>query len=514
MLTERLPNLKSSLISNYYHYRRLIRSQEWLYFWQMNYVVIWVPLLLGGLLAIGLAQSIVTEAWHLSLAFAFLVPITILFLRYPFIAILVWFLVAPYVQITPNAGYRAVFWMVHRAIIPIALMTVLLANQLKIKKEATIKLGRMDLAMVVSLGMIVVSVILNYDSPLAMIYFVYDRFFIPFCAFWLIRFIAPQEEDLKKILPIAFLIVLSETIIGLMSWFAPQALPEFWVGNLIGVRTTGTFLSYPGFTVGLMSYGLLVFYAAIHAKSKFSQVIYFLGFGLSALSIFMCFSRGSWLAGLVVSLGLFVLYPKAMARMTGLMLIVMSILAATLLAQQFAFADERLNDDETAFTRLVIYASSWELIKAKPFFGWGYETYDRYDRQFFTRVANFSIGNKDFTSHNTFLTVLAEQGTVGFFFQYFPVFWLLYLTIRVWPRMPNDVFWSRNLLAMFWFMILFRIIMGNFTDTKRDPFIFSVWWMALAFIANIVEGYIEPSDIGLPAWIYHRGKQNLKIGGS
>ena len=144
------------------------------------------------------------------------------------------------------------------------------------------------------------------------------------------------------------------------------------------------------------------------------------------------------MAGLVVVSALLLIYFKATFRMIITVLIVMAILAGGIMAGQIAWANERLQNEDTALDRLVMYHTSWQMIKAKPFFGWGYETYDRYDQQFHTRVANHVI--KDLASHNTYLTVLAERGVIGFLFYYFPLFWWLLLTFRVWPRMPKEGF--------------------------------------------------------------------------
>ncbi len=512
MLTEQLNQLRDSGTLNFSEMLRAIRRKEWIYFWQLRYTVYWFPLVLGIVMSFSLAQTIVTGDWHLSLGIIAAIPVTILFLQYPISSLIIWFALAPFIQVTPDAAFRAVFWAVHRAMFPAALMIVLMANQLRIKKEATIKLSRLDFAMVGSLAIIFIHIFYFFpNNPLPQIYFAYDRFFVPFCAFWIIRFLSPKEEQLKIFAPIACAIIGFNTVIALLSWLAPQFLPDMYVNRLTGFRAQGTFFTYGGFTIGMMWYGLFAFYAGVRAQTKFSQFTYFIFFGLSQLDIFLSFSRGSWLSALIVVMGLFFLYPKIMARLTIIMMGLMSVLAVTVLAAQFEFADERLNDDENVNTRYVIYAASYEMIKARPLFGWGYGQYDEHDRQFYRRVANFSLGNKDFTSHNTWFTVLAERGIVGFGFHFFPFFWLLYLTIKVWNRIPADEFMGRNLLAIFWFNLIFRVVSGSFSDTDSDNFIFTVWWMSQAFIANITEEYLEPSDTGLPAWMY-RSKSQLASG--
>jgi O-antigen ligase len=168
------------------------------------------------------------------------------------------------------------------------------------------------------------------------------------------------------------------------------------------------------------------------------------------------------------------------------------------MADHVAWANQRLKVENTALDRLVVYNTAWQMFKVRPFFGWGYETYDRYDRQFQTRVANHV--STDLTSHNTYLTVLVERGAIGFLVYYFPAFWLLLLSVRVWSRVPNDGVWSRRLLLIFWLMILFQVVVGSFTDTKRLTFVFTMWWITLGFIANMVQGFVKPGDVGPPAW--------------
>jgi O-antigen ligase len=506
MLTQRLSiTLKSAFTKVFNGFGQHAHRQQGLFSWTVGHIHQWLPLFLGLVLGISLAALIVNETWHLAIAVAFLIPMVILFNRYPFVVIVVWLLLAPFLQVTPDGPMRVSYWIVHRAMIPAALILVILADQLKVNKsKSSITLGRADWAIVASIGILLVSVLVNYKSPLPLLYNLYDRFLVAFCAYWLIYFVAPREQDLKLLLPIALVIVVAEFVIGLLSWYVPDALPSFWIKE--NGRTNGTFLGYSGYTIGLALLSLLLFHAATNRKPGLVRTIFLIVFGLGIIGIFLSFSRGSWLAIVIVMLGLLLIYPKVTIRMAIVISITIAILGGSIMAAELAYAQKRFYNEQTALDRLVVYHTAWEMIKVKPFLGWGYETYDLYDAQFETRVANH-VTNRNLTSHNTFLTILVERGVIGFLIYTFPVFWWLSLTFRAWSRMPNQGFWSRKLLIIFWLALVFQVVVGNFTDTKRDTFVFTTWWMILGFIANIVTMYPQPGDIDAPTWAYRAVKK-------
>jgi O-antigen ligase len=506
MLAQRLSvSLKSAFTKMFNGFGQRARRRQGFFSWTIDHVHQWLPLLLGLVMGILLAVLIVSETWHIAIAVAFLIPMVILFNRYPFVVIVVWLLLAPFLQVTPAGPIRVSYWIVHRAMIPAALILVILADQLKVNKtKSSITLGRADWAIIASMGILLVSVFVNYRSPLPLLYNLYDRFLVAFCAYWLIYFVAPRERGLKFLLPIAFVIVVAEFVIGLLSWYVPDSLPYFWIKE--NGRTNGTFLGYSGYTIGLAFCSLLLFHAAANRKLGLVRTIFLVVFSLGIIGIFLSFSRGSWLAIVIVVLGLLLIYPKMTIRMAIVISIAIAILGGGIMADELTYAQERFYNEGTALDRLVVYYTAWEMIKVKPFLGWGYETYDLYDAQFETRVANH-VTNYNLTSHNTFLTILVERGFIGFLIYTFPVFWWLFLSFRVWSRMPKSGFWSRKLLIIFWLAIVFQVVVGNFTDTKRDTFVFTTWWIILGFIANMVTMYLRPGDIDAPAWAYRAVKK-------
>jgi O-antigen ligase len=144
------------------------------------------------------------------------------------------------------------------------------------------------------------------------------------------------------------------------------------------------------------------------------------------------------------------------------------------------------------------------MFRAKPVFGWGFGTYDRYDWQFMERVGNAAPTSWDVqhgTSHNTYITILAETGVVGFFFLFLPLIWWLVLSIKVLPRLPRQGFWSWRLLVVLWLPILFYLISTQVMDMRFFWYQIGVWWMLLGLIASLVQTYLRPGDLGAPHWM-------------
>lgn len=450
-----------------------------------------------------LAFLIANEAWPFLIPVALVVPGAILFNRYPFVAVMIWLLVFPFFAREPSAAGRYIYWILHRAMIPTALGIAILSDWLRVKKREPVRLGRAELAMVIFLGLALVNIFLFSRDSQQMVYNFYDRVFVPFCMYWLVRLTTPGEKDLKRLLWVASFTVVAQSTIGLLTWFAPQVLPPQWLGPLEGERTVGTLGNPAAYTTTLIFLSLLLFQHAMHCRSGRVRAVLLLVFSSAFFCVFLSFSRGSWLGGSMVLVGLMLMYPKVVVRLTIIVTLLVYILSSSVLADQVAWAWERLTGEEgtrTAEGRMITNNASIQMIQTKPLFGWGYGNYDRYDRQFQTRVGNVAV-TSDETSHNTYLTVMAELGLIAFLLYIFPLGWWLMLSIKAWRRLPRDGFWGWPLLAMLWLSLMHNFIVSNFMDMIRfHLWGTTLWWMALGLAANMVYPYLKPGDIGAPSW--------------
>lgn len=445
--------------------------------------------LLGIILSAVVAYLVVVDLWPFAIGMVFALPIFVLLHRYPLTGLFVWLLLTPFLVATDGGTLRKVYWLIHRALPPATIGILLLSSMLKIHTRKLPKLGGAELAMVGYLVVTQLSVVYLSDDVTANTYYVYDRIVVPMCLYLLIRLANPNEKDMRRLLPVLVFILVTQSVIGILSWTVPQVLPSAW-HNRIGLRTTGSLQAYSVFTVTVATCGLLILQSGLNLNlSKARRNLTYVLFVLTYFMIFLSFSRGSWLAGLVVFMGLAVIYRQFIVRFSLTMVpIIVIVLGAGLLSTQAEWASERFYSDsseEAALSRLPIYYASYRMFEVKPILGWGYGNFDRFDRLFQERVGDLINPVKDHASHNLYLTIVAEQGIVGFFLFLLPVFWWLSLSFKGLPNLPAEGFWSRKLLVIFWLMIVFHFIVNNFSN-MRVVYGLGLWWATLGFIGVIV----------------------------
>jgi O-antigen ligase len=214
----------------------------------------------------------------------------------------------------------------------------------------------------------------------------------------------------------------------------------------------------------------------------------------------MSFSRGAWAAGTLVVLGLFLIDRKRMIQIGLIAIPLVYLLAAGPLAGQIDWARERLyseRSEQSALVRLPVFQASWRMFAAKPVFGWGYENFNRYDWQFYSAVEGVYAPVKDLSSHNFYLTLLAEQGLFGTLLFLSTFFWWLARSFKKMFRLPAAGFWSRRSLILSW-LFLFAYMTVNMFHNMRIVFGLGLWWVALALIANAVERPAEAEGSETP----------------
>ncbi len=456
---------------------------------------LWLPILVGLSLSPVIAALIAMQEWLFLgalIAPLLLIPAVYLLLKHPFSPVLIWLLIYPILFKYSGTVGRLADKSLHYALIPAAFATLFLAMLLKQYQKRTLRVNSPDIAMFLFLGLGLINIMLLTPNPERTFVKFYFQICIPFTFYWFIRFVKPKTREYHYLVWIAVPVLLVQATIGLLSWFAPSLVPDWWL-NRAGARTTGTVGNPAVFTLILALCVALLFRYAVHIRSRRVQTILFALVGLSFFCVFFSFSRGSWLAGAVVWVGILLLYPRLTWRFTFLVMILFVLLGPLFLGAYIGWAQERLTTGDTVEGRVLGGNATWGLIRAKPWFGWGYDTHDLYDEQFRTRVLNLAV-NKEHSSHQTYLLIASEMGVIGLFLYLFPIGYWLAQTVQHWYHLPQKGFRDQRLVGLLWLVMGHYFVVSNFTEMIHSNYVgTTIWWLVLGLIANEVQPFAAAS---------------------
>lgn len=448
------------------------------------------------LFALAAAYLIVQGRSLLALVAIFVVPLLWLLYAQPFLGVLIWLLVMPFVSVLPSADLA--YWAVYRLLPPTLLGLVAISRMLKGQSYSPVRLGPPELAM----GILVIFVpglilLLQTEPSLALIRFA-DRIILPFCMYLVARVTAPHIKEFLQLRWVALFLALSQSLIGFLSWYAPHVLPKAWQ-YLHGQRTTGSFRDSDLYAFVLVLSAVILIHSGINQKSSLIRWASFVTAGICAIFAFLSLERAAWLGGVLVTIGLICLHPKVMLRLLLIGAFVMAILGTGILSSHLALSVDRFSESDPVFDRLVVFDAMLQMTEMKPILGWGYETLDQNIQRYYRQVGKAYISSRLVTSHNTYMTILTELGLAGFLLYMFPVAWWFILSLRVWRRMAKVGFWSRSLLGALWLMMVFNFTVSNFMDMRWFPVGVTLWWLVLGLIANMVYPYLKKQPTVSPA---------------
>lgn len=430
------------------------------------------------------------------------VPAIMVINHQPLVVVGIWMVLVPFVADAPTPSLRKIFWLTHRAMPVLALALVVAGIWLGARwADRRGRLGTVEWFLVGYLVVSAVSVLYTSEDTLAGLYQVYDRILIPLCLFLLVVLLAPDEDDVRRLLPFAALMVAGQVMVGVLSWVAPGTLPSEWATRA-GERTVGS-LNYPGTFAVVLLTGVLVMAHTLanprvrpdqRQQSRFGRLVLWALIGAGLVMVMITLSRAAWAAGIFVAIGLFVLHPRIGRRIVAFGVIILAVAAFTgTLASQLDAAQTRFlseQSEESALSRLPLAVASTRMWQERPLLGFGYGNFEEFDREYQGEVAGV-LPDKDHSSHNVYLRVAAEQGTLGFFLLLGPIFGAAFVTIWAWPRLAWNGFWSRRLVIAMWLAIGAHVIVNNFADSP-NVFGLGLYALTLGLIVSIGRRHSGP----------------------
>jgi O-antigen ligase len=445
-----------------------------------------VVAVLGGVVA---GALVATGLWIVAAGLALAGTLCVLVVRSPWSAVLLWVLVTPLAGTTDGGGARAIYWLVHRGLPLVAVAAIVVGPWFGLRRRDLPRLGLPELLMAAYAGVTLVSVLYTAPSVVGRTTLLFDRVVVPMCIYLVVRLLRPGDRELRQLLSAVAVTLVVQSAIGMASWSGPALLRPEWLGK-VGERTTGSLQAVDVFGTTMIFCGLYLFHVgARNARSYRERVVMVLLVLLSVLMIFMSFSRSTWAAASLVLLALAFRFRRYLRRSILWAAIGLFALAATgILNSQWQYAQYRLESERSeasALSRLPVYLAAWRMFEAKPLTGFGYENFDRYDRPFQGRVGDLVFPEKNHASHNVYLTLLAEQGVLGFVLYLAPAACWLTASIARRRRLAADGIRSRDLVFVLWLVVLAHLVVNNFSRMHL-PFGLGMWWLTLGLIASIV----------------------------
>ncbi len=451
---------------------------------------VWLGLTVpAGLLV---ALLVVQGLWYVAVGLLLILPVLVVLQRRPLAGVAIWLAMAPLVAVSDDAGMRKLFWVFHRSLPLLTLALVVAGAVAGLRPRRLPRLGWAEALMAGYVVASFVSIAYTASSPVAEAYFLYDHVVAPMSLYFIVRLVEPDESDMKLLFPAVVFLLVSQSAIGLTEWISPGLLPAAWLVHL-GERTTGSLRDPDLYSVTLLFSGMFVLHFGTRwSKGRAGRTLSFLLFTLAIFMVFLSYSRAAWIAGLIVLVGSLVLYRRHVVKVVPILTVVLIlVLASGVLAGQLEFARARLasqKSEETALSRLPVALAGARMFAAKPVTGWGYDSFDRFSLPFQGRVGNLVYPAKVHASHNVYLTLLAEQGALGFLLFLGPMFLWLFRARSSVRNMPNDAVLGGRFLAMLWLAVATHIVVNNFVN-MRVTFGLGMWWLAVGLIATVTDRY-------------------------
>ena len=438
----------------------------------------------GVVIGLAVAYLIVSGETQLAIGAAVALPMVALVVRDPFIGVILWLITLPYfLQLSAETG--PVVWALHRLGIPLLMVLTAVHGRLGWRRWG-LRLGWIDLLVAAFIAIGLLNVIFFAPNVPRMIASFYDKLIIPIGIFWLVRALSPRAREIGLLVWAGLFTVVVQSTIGIMSWVAPSVLPAAWLGRA-GERTTGTLGGPAPYTITLVLFVLLALHAAAQNPSIARRAGTIAIAILGVVAIFLSLSRGSWLgAGLAIG-GLMLLYRRMLWTVGLVGLVAFAALSVGPLAEQVAFAQDRLADADTVESRLITNDAALRMIESRPVTGFGFGNFEHFDESFKRRVGDIPL-KLGGSAHNTYLNMFAELGVPATILYLGAPFLLLVMTIQRWRRLPRSGLMGRSLVVVLWLAFIDQVAVLNFLEMIHPYFwATSLWWLILGLIAATLD---------------------------
>jgi O-antigen ligase len=212
---------------------------------------------------------------------------------------------------------------------------------------------------------------------------------------------------------------------------------------------------------------------------------------LAVPALFFTYTRGGVAATLAVTAVLVAMRPRV--RVVGASL---AVLTALVLWANWgevsgnSLYQQRASDVTNVRGRAVITKASLELAEQRPLLGWGYGQFDKAKNNIEVDTGSLPAASLyDYTSHDTFLTILVELGIIGLTLAFLPWIVVVWSTMRRFSIMPYPSWYTLSLLAIIGVVTLTAFT----TDMRFSSFVPALAWCAVGLLRRGLWNQASPA---------------------
>jgi hypothetical protein len=280
----------------------------------------------------------------------------------------------------------------------------------------------------------------------------------------------------------------------------PKTILQQDINRSFASRSSGVFMQ-PGVYGTMMGMQLPYHIYFMHSiRNVYGRALLYLTFPVVLLGFYYCYTRGSWIAGIVAILTLGFVgrrqYLPLVARLALVGLLVLGTGVINLKKDQFF--NERMGTEQTITGRIGTLGRAYRVFVANPLFGCGFFRYNAVKAEYMGTMDVPFYGvikrthDVESTLHDMYIGALAEEGLVGVTLLV-AIWWQMYRIFRrKWAlRKLGDRF------AIYAMPILAGTIVGYFAGGIAFDYRFFAGMGSLLFLSvGLIAGYELPEQAG------------------
>lgn len=321
-------------------------------------------------------------------------------------------------------------------------------------------------------------------------------YYFPFIAM-IISYLAINDEvQIRKVSLFFFLFSIYLTFTAwaekLHLWMF--VFPRYIANPELGIhwgRARGPFLVSASLGITLVFCFFNNLYLAARSRASIRTLVYITNIFMVP-AIFFTYTRSVWLAMIVCSVMWVLLSYRIKNRAAIVSIITIALILAVAIFHSNLISEERTKggwgEMEPIYARIGLAKITWRIFTEHTFFGIGFGHFRDYAAKLSQDPLNKYIrfGSR-LIEHNNFLSILAETGIIGLILYLAVLYGIYKKSTRLYRRIPPQAAgWvSKDLIILFWILLIDYLIDGMFRETSVDPFNNSLLFVFVGLILAI-----------------------------